>query len=310
MKLKNINIKGLIFTVTLIVSTITFYGQEFAPIGAEWYYNEQFAFSGDINYIKFTSEKDTLIYGENCKKITKRHKIVCNNRPNTEFIFSRNDTVFFLDTAFNEFQILYDFNANPTDSWIIKIKDEDQEIDSITIRVDSISTIQINERNLKTLYVTYEKHDENMPEIYSSTIIEGIGDIKYMFNWYPWSNVVCDGNYTSGLRCYQDSNIGLYSTGIADSCDYVYIRTGIDNVESLIQIELFPNPTQDFVEIRIVDISSYSIELIDMNGKLLNSGKTFNSNLKLDISQIKKGVYVILIKENNQIIGYKKLIKG
>lgn len=301
--------KKIVLTVIIAISTITFYGQDFAPIGAEWYYNEEFAFSGDINYIKFTSEKDTLIFGENCKKITKRHKIVCNDRPEIEYLLSRNDTVFFLDTIFNEFQILYVFNATATDSWIVKIKDEEQEIDTLTITVDSVSTTQINGHDLKTLYVTYDKDDENMPETYTSTIIEKIGDVKYMFNWYPWSNIACDGNYTSGLRCYQDSDIGLYSTGIADSCDYVYIWTGIDNLESSDQIEMFPNPAQDFVEIIAKDYSSYTIDLFDLNGSLLKSDKAFDSNLKLDLTPINKGVYVIRFQNNNQIIGYKKLIK-
>lgn len=301
--------KKIALIVIMAILTITFYGQDFAPVGAEWYYNERFAFSGDINYIKFTTEKDTLIFGENCKKITKRHKIVCNDRPEIEYLFSRNDTVFFLDTIFNDFQILYDFSASATDSWIIKIKDEEQEIDTLTITVDSVSTTQINGQDLKTLYVTYDKDDENMPETYTSTIIEKIGDIKYMFNWYPWSNVACDGNYTSGLRCYQDSDIGLYSTGIVDSCDYVYIWTGIDNVKSTDQIELFPNPAQDFVEIKAKDYSNYTIELYDLNGRLQKSGNAVGSNFKLDLSNIAKGVYIILMQNNNQIIGYKKLIK-
>lgn len=302
--------KKVVFTVIIVISSITFYGQEFAPVGAEWYYNEQFAFSGDINYIKFTSEKDTLIYGKNCKKISKRHKIRCNDRPNNEYLYTSNDTVYFLDTIFNEFQILYILNAQPSEYWIIKVKDEEQEIDSITITVDSISTTQINGQNLRTLYVTYDKDDENMPYTYSSMIIEKIGDVKYMFNWYPWSNVACDANYTSGLRCYQDSDIGLYSTGIVDSCDYVYVWTGIDNVESLAQIELFPNPAQDFVEIKIADFPYFSTELFDLNGKLLLSGKTLDSNLKLDLSQIEKGIYVVLVKHNNKIIGCKKMIKN
>ena len=204
--------------------------QEFAPIGAEWYYNERFAFSGDIDFIKFTSEKDTVIHGKTCKKITKRHKIDCYDRPDTEFLYSGNDTVYFFDPAFNEFQNLYVFNSAPNDSRIIKIKDETQEIDTITIRVDSVSTKQINGQNLKALHVTYDKNDEIYPETYSSTIIEKIGDVKYMFNWYPWSQIVCNANWTDGLRCYQDSEIGLYSTGIVDSCDYIYIWTAV-NIE-------------------------------------------------------------------------------
>ena len=156
--------------------------QEFAPIGAEWHYNERFAFSGDIDYIKFTSEKDTVIHGKSCKKITKRHKIYCFDRPDTEFLYTSNDTVYFFDATFNEFQNLYIFNSAPNDSWIIKIKDEAQEIDTITISVDSVSTKQINEQNLKTLHVTYDKNDEIYPESYSSTIIEKIGDVRLSKN--------------------------------------------------------------------------------------------------------------------------------
>jgi hypothetical protein len=67
---------------------------------------------------------------------------------------------------------LYVLNAQPSEYWIIKVKDEEQDIDTITITVDSISITQINGQNLKLLYVTYNKDDENMPESYSSTIIE------------------------------------------------------------------------------------------------------------------------------------------
>jgi hypothetical protein len=130
-----------------------------------------------------------------------------------------------------------------------------------------------------------------------------------MFNWYPWSNIACDGNYTSGLRCYQDSDIGLYSTGVVDSCDYVYIWTGIDKVKPSDQIELFPIPAQDYVEIKAENYTSYKIELFDFNGRLLKSDNAFDSNFKLDLSSVDKGIYVILLQNGNQIIGYKKLIK-
>ena len=301
--------KNMLLTIVMALVTTTFYGQDFATGGAAWYYHEEFAFSADINYIKFTSEKDTLISGEICKKITKRHKIDCNDRPETEYLYTRNDTVFFLDTIFNEFQILYDFNAIASDSWMIKLKDEMQDVDTLNIRVDSVSMTQINGQNLKVLYVTYDKDDENMPETYTSMIIERIGDVKYMFNWYPWSNMACDGNYTSGLRCYQDSSIGLYSTGIADSCDYVHTLTGINNVTPVSRFELYPNPAQNFVEINAKDDAKYTVTLFDLNGRLLITEKVYHSNIKLDLSTLEIGVYVMRLQNNNQIIGYKKLIK-
>lgn len=302
------DMKRIYLTFISTILSILIYGQDFAPIGAEWYYNEQFAFSGDVDYIKFNSEKDTLVNGQTCKKITKRHKLGCNDRPDTEYLYTKNDTVFFLDTIFNEFQILYVFNANPLDSWIIKIKDEEQDLDTILISVDSITTKQINGVDLKAIHVTYNKFDENMPETYSSTIIEKIGDVKYMFNWYPWSNVACDVNYTSGLRCYQDSQLGLYSTGIADSCDYTYKWTGIDKNELNSRIQIFPNPANDYIEI-ILDINSdYKAELYDLNGRLLLT-KIFNLNIELDLVGIKSGYYLLMIKEKTEILGSRRLIK-
>ena len=292
----------------LFLVTLKLFAQNFAPVGAEWYFNEKFAFSGNIDYIKFTSEKDTLINGEICKKIIKRHKLKCNDRPDIEFLFSRNDTVFFLDTIFNEFQILYVLSAQVSDSWIIKVKDEEQDVDTILITVDSILTEKINGFDLKALHVTYNKSDENTPETYTSTIIEKIGDIHYMFNWYPWSMIACDENMTDGLRCYQDSEIGLYSTGIVDSCDYYYEETSIKKNDLQNNFTLFPNPTTGQIQIIFDSEKILTVELSDLMGRLIQS-RCFFSNTQLDLTKFQKGLYIVTIKLNDKILGTKKIIK-
>ena len=128
-----------------------------------------------------------------------------------------------------------------------------------------------------------------------------------MFNWYPWSNIACDGNYTSGLRCYKDSELGLYSTGIVDSCNYVFEWTNIEDIESYPKIDFFPNPAKDFVEVSIAGLPEFAFELYDINGRLLLSTKTTNS--PIDISRIGKGLFFVFIRSNGQIIGCQKLIK-
>jgi len=159
--------KSLYFFLLLFFTAYLSNGQGFAPVGAEWHYDEHFVFSGDVDYIKITSEKDTMIAGELCRKITKRHKIICNDRPYTEYLFSRNDTVFFLDTAFNQFQILYIFSANAGDSWSIKVRNEElQQTDSVFVVVDSVSTKQINGINLRALHVTYNHPFPEFPYIF------------------------------------------------------------------------------------------------------------------------------------------------
>ena len=298
--------KKIFFLFISTILTINISGQDFAPIGAEWYYNELFAFSGDVDYIKFTSEKDTLINGEICRKVTKRHRLACNDRPDVEFLFSRNDTVFFLDTIFNEFQILYVFNAQVGDSWIIKLMKEEQILDTLIITVDSVSIVQINEFDLKALHVTYANYDEYYPINYTSTIIEKIGDVLYMFNWYR-ADLICDMNYTDGLRCYQDSVIGLYSTEMVDSCDYTLLGTGIDENDKDNLIQIYPNPAKHYLDIVVDNNSILEAELRDINGRKVIT-KQFSSSLKLDLFDIKSGVYLLIIRDKDEIIGYNRVI--
>lgn len=299
-----------IFTILIVVmSIITIKGQDFAPIGAEWHYEELFRFSGATDYIKIASEKDTVILGETCRKITKRHKLFCNDRPDVEYLFTRNDTVFFLDTTFNKFQILYDFNAGQNSSWIIETRDESMDIDTLTITVDSISTTQINGQSLKIMHVTYVKDDENQPRTYNSTITEKLGDIEYMFNWDHFSFTTCDGNYSNGIRCYQDGSFGLYSSGLADSCNHASSGIGIEDLNAANLTELFPNPAQDFLDVRFKNQSNYVIELFDLNGQIVKSYKDYGSNFKLDLTEVKRGLYLLRVLKENRLVSIKKLIK-
>lgn len=300
--------KFFIPALVVYLQCISIHCQEFAPIGAEWYYHEGQAFSGDINYIKFTSEKDTLIQGEVCKKITKRRKLWCNDRPMVEYVFTRHDTVFFLDTIFNEFQILYNFSAQEHTSWVIRTKDEDLEIDTLEVFVDSISYSQINDRSLKTLHVTINKFDEHMPYQYSSTIIERIGDPNYMFNWSHFSQVACDANWTRGLRCYYDDDIGLYSTGMADSCNYTYKWTNVEDHPENLSFTAFPNPTSGKVWIKYIKSSLIHIKLIDLYGRTLLDRKHMVDEV-LDITSLPSGTYFIVGKVNDQILAPVQIVK-
>lgn len=299
--------KTLLVTSLIIFAGLRLIAQDFAPIGAKWYYDEVFAFSGDIDYIMFHSEKDTLINGEICRKITKRHKDDCNDRPSIEYLFTRNDTVFFLDTIFDGFQILYDFNAQISDSWIIKVKDEEQDIDTVKITVDSISYQEINQMNLKSLHVTYYKFDENMPLTYQSIIVERIGDIRYMINWYPWSLIVCDLNYSSGLRCYEDNEVGLYSTGTADSCDYSYKWIGL-NDNAVFNYSIYPNPTSGLINIEVNSFKNIKIEITNLMGQSLLQTE-FQKRTQLDITKIRKGIYLMNVYQDETKIRTEKIIK-
>ncbi len=103
----------------------------------------------------------------------------------------------------------------------------------------------------------------------------------------------------NGNTIYSDTY--QYTTGILGISDF------FDNE----QISIYPNPTTDFVNIKLKThgIAS-SIEFYDIVGKLINLGDKLNSSdfIKIDITKFEKGIYILKVNfENNKTI-YRKLI--
>ncbi len=311
--------KKILLLLLIVLFAIPFIAQDWAPIGANWHFSEEFSFWNeyDEDYIKFESVKDTLIEGKSCRKITKRHQIVCNDRPNIEYMYSENGKVYFFDPNFNTFQMLYDFDAEQFDSWMILIDDILlRNADTLNIIVDSIDIIDINGSELKQFYVTYQFIYDYFNEgnidtlLYNSRIIENIGDVFYMFNYTPAWAMTCDGNFSKGLRCYEDTILGFYETGIADSCDYRHFYT--DNIEEpppiYTLLKLFPNPTTGLINIQKIypDLTIKSLTISNLLGV---SESVYYFHDQLNINLLPDGIYFIRIELTGGQIINKKVLK-
>jgi len=297
--------KNFILFIFLVLFGFSSSAQQWAPIGAKWYYDERFAFSGNVNYVLYSSVKDTLFKGQNCRKITKRHDFVCLDRPSFELMFDRNDSVFFYDPKLDTFQLLYRFNANTNDSWTLKIHEVlTGRNDTLNIFVDSTGSMIANNQTLRLLYVTYFVRYENDSARYNSTIVEKFGDLLFMFNYYPFSNLACDGNWTNGLRCYEDSTLGLYHFASMDSCSYIW--TGIDSgiKENLI---IYPNPFDEEIQVSgLNEPATYTI--IDMDGRVVESGVI--NDFPIVTKYLSKGVYLMRISNSKGInLANEKIVK-
>lgn len=301
--------KKILWLSIILAISFNLSSQDFAPIGAEWHYTEKFVFSGNINYLKISSIEDTLIQGKNCKKLLKEEILECSTRPHIEYVYSEDSVIYYWDNDFNEFQKLYDFKTQ-TENWIIKIKDWDNDIDSLLIVVDSTSYTTINEIQLKVLHVTYYGiyDDPLLNFYYNSEIVEKIGDLSYLFNLFPESYLTCDLNYSEGLRCYEDSDFGFYSTGIADSCTYTYDWINIDKNRSKESINIFPNPTTGQMQIKIDSDKPILLEVFDIRGNSIYSTE-FESEIQIDLTDQPNGVYILKLKSYDLIIREKKIIK-
>lgn len=302
--------RNLILAFLFVVS-LQIMAQDFAPIGAKWYYTESFAFSGDISFLKIESVKDTVVQGKDCKVLLKTHFLGCSDRPTiNEIVYSEDSVVYFWDNGFDKFQTLYNFKTKKGDFWTILMKSTTEQVDTIKVFVDSIASTEIKNKSYKTLYVSYHANYLDYSQAYPSIIVYQIGDLNYLFNFFPIWAMSCDFNFSNGLRCYEDAEIGYYSRGIADSCTYTHKWTSVESIkDNQLKVDFGSNPTHGEIKISCRDNTNYIIFLLDNLGRIIKTG-SFRKETNLDISTYPNGMYFILIQDDKGMTNRTKIIKN
>lgn len=276
-------------------------GQEFAPIGSEWYYtNLENWFGQDFGFVKIQSIGDTLIQGITCKHLTKTrygaHGSI--SQESDEFLFTDGDVVYrFSDN--DTFYVLYNFAAQIGDTWTTRTYDlyAQQDVETI-FQVEDISTTIISGETLRELYVTpisgfmsFGSSGFSWGTQGVAHITEKLGGGGYMF---PQDYGLWDFEVRIGLRCYNGPVLGNINTGITDECDELITISSNDIIEGH-DIKIFPNPSfgeltiyvnQDLKDIDFISI--YSVE-----GKLINEFKIDSFDVELKIEFEVKGIYFI-----------------
>lgn len=79
---------------------------------------------------------------------------------------------------------------------------------------------------------------------------------------------------------------------------YTDLNTGInENMSDLNEIQIFPNPTKDFITIQ--DLKTAKVLVYDVLGKQLKNKEFENEDITLNISDLPQGIYYVEIKTIN-----------
>jgi hypothetical protein len=109
----------------------------------------------------------------------------------------------------------------------------------------------------------------------------------------------------------------LYTVTITDSMgctmkqgQYVQVLSSIfqDQQEEIIKI--FPNPFDQncLIQINTPDLRKVSLQFFDVNGRMIRQIKPEKSTIEFEKGELQAGVYFLLVKANNEVITYWKLI--
>ena len=290
--------KLLVLTILLLKQIYSLSGQDFAPIGAEWYYTSMAGGMAPTNseYYHFECVKDTIINEYSLKKIdVTYYRYHGDSVILTPYYFSQiQDTISLYNPNLNKFYTLFIFNAKQGDTLTFDIPYENFYLEDTIYRavLDTVVMETYDNTQLKK-YVLNQIDDFGW---FCGFYLEKIGGFEWIL---PLGKAIIPE--TDGpIRCYHDNEVDINFVGY--DCDSRIINSL--NNPYFNNLKIYPNPTTGFVQIKS-DIKIDHIEVIN------NSGKKILESIKseINISNLDRGIYLFKIFVNNRQI-IKKVIKN
>jgi len=146
--------------------------------------------------------------------------------------------------------------------------------------------------------------------------LEGVANV--MFKYHDDSNITLtpqsftvdnDSEITAVLAITEDQQLGLYDVYVddimlenaftVDILDAVY-----DDIAS--RINIYPNPTQNYLKLELPEGSEYRI--ISIDGRMMSDFKLSDRMENINVSTLQNGIYFVQIKNNKETFT-KKFVK-
>ncbi len=83
----------------------------------------------------------------------------------------------------------------------------------------------------------------------------------------------------------------------------------LEELEKNNAIKLYPNPTTDFLTVEIKAAGNKTVQLVDITGAIVKTATMSGSELKLDVSGLAKGTYVLSVTTENNRFNKQVVIK-
>ena len=112
-------------------------------------------------------------------------------------------------------------------------------------------------------------------------------------------------SYSVGQVVYTTNTgtIGSVAQGVQQPYE-ISVETGIEVTEINLSVTAYPNPTRDFLQLRVEyqDFKDLSYQLYDMNGKLLQTKELIGTETQIDFSSYTPATYFVKSNTRKQRI--------
>lgn len=291
-----------LFSVYLSKSQIVF-----CPPGAQWNYT----FNHIFNYNEVLNETikcigTTTENGDVISLLTHR-RFFSEQNPEiyltyTTSIKQKGDTIYMRNSfTSNKWQILYNFAAQVGHSWSNSFTSGN----TFTTTVTAKGTATVANTPVKQLSVKYAGNYPYL--IYTGVINERFGSDRFLFNYA--SRQYQGGDLALDYLCYKDDVFGIKQF-TSKPCNYGK-SLGLleeDNIDD--SIILFPNPVNNYFKLQVSEnFEIKKIIIVNALGQVVNDSVNLTNNRLIDVTNLPKGIYFLLIESENYMSSFKKFIK-
>lgn len=142
--------------------------------------------------------------------------------------------------------------------------------------------------------IQYPGFGDTIPEIntmlgqyvhFSGALAEGMGEI-----YFEASDEFENGNY----YILTGAVIGGDTIGVVRKNVYYYV--GVENLNESLQIKIFPNPASDQFTVSLPENANATIEILDVQGRSINSYSGMNGVNTIRTEQMNDGLYFLKIQ--------------
>jgi hypothetical protein len=88
------------------------------------------------------------------------------------------------------------------------------------------------------------------------------------------------------------------------------LTTGVNETSINLELSVYPNPTTDYLTLKVDDFETLNFQLIDLLGKVIENKKVSSSTTSINVKNLPKAIYFLNVTKNNQLVKTFKVIKN
>jgi hypothetical protein len=281
------------FLVSALIPCI--WAQVWAPIGAKWTYGTISTTAGTISYAEWISASDTVLNTYSYYRVERQGHAIDGDYGDHFFTREDDNIIWLYNDSSGFFSKLFDFSQTVGDWWTTELAGCYLEMKVLETRMDTIQGIVS-----KSMKIEYRGMDTTKTPgiIWANRLVGGMERPLPQFD-YHCNNVVPDNEAYTGLRCYQDTAVGLWRMDTTQSCDYSTV--GIEERSPGNEPVIYPNPCSDYLTISVIE-NEMPLQLSDQMGRIILSSQLKKGDNRIDLRMLPDGMYVVRLNNSVQRI--------